>query len=172
MAQSLPQIQRESAIPPHARNQNATAKQFDKRRWHKKTANVVDIECTTSLRRSSWHRSESPPVLAVNALTSASTQLDTRAVCYDPAHSTLGCMLLPWDAPPNIVAIHEGYLRGKNTSSWPQRPPNPNCHLNNQKRFHHNRHLFFSSRRSRKVSQYADSAPPPAKNKELRYHGQ
>lgn len=106
--QSSLAMQEGSTKPPHSKNQNARAKQFGKRSWHKKITYLVDTGPTTSPSRSSCRRSESSSVLAVSDLKLSFTRTDILflpstlpylatsvcEVCNDSAHSKLSRPLL------------------------------------------------------------------------------
>lgn len=111
------------------------AKRSGKRSLHNKTANVVLKKSTALPNQSSHRRLKYPPVLATNTPTFLLTRFgttslsstqpsrasSTRAMCYGPPHSTLGCQLLLRHAVPNIATIRKEHLRGRNTGDRTQR---------------------------------------------------
>lgn len=124
-------------------------KQFSKEGWHNKTADVVDARSTTSSDQSFGRHPKSSLLLATNVPTSSLTRFDTSTlfstllslaaptcvVCYDPAHSTLCCPLLPREALHNIAAVCTRHLRAGKTGDGGQRPPSPKRRFNNNRRY-------------------------------------
>lgn len=116
-AQLLLAFPKGSALPPHAARQIATTKNLGRTSWHNKTAIVVDAGSITTATQSSHHQTKSALVLTENAPASPLTRTDipsssstlpfharsTRTVGCDPAHFTLGCLLLPRIALRNIA---------------------------------------------------------------------
>lgn len=134
-AQTLLEFQNGSVKTPHVENQNATEKHFGKISWHNKPANVVKKKCNKYSSGLFKNRSTSAPVLAINAsassysrsihslssstLTSLATSIC--AACYDPAHFTLSCAMLPRDVLPKIAALYDWHIKGETKDNRTQR---------------------------------------------------